>query len=625
MCGIALLFDDTITADEHRARMQAALTAMRHRGPDADGLWHGPGICVGHRRLSIIDQAGSKQPMISPDGRYVLSFNGEIYNYQELRPDLEDGWQFQTHGDTEVLLAGLIRFGTTFIDRMEGMWAFALWDDQEKRLLLCRDRMGKKPLYYQAEGGFLACASELPTLRQLVAPRPWAENLDASADFFRHGYYLPGTTAYQGVRELLPGHLLEWSPGKSCAERPFWSLHIRTFQGSKEDAAAELRMRLVRAVKRRMVADVEVGAFLSGGVDSSLVVSIMRTELGIRPKTFTIGFQERSYDEREFAGQIAERLGTDHHVRVLESWDRAQLTELILSNVGQPFADSSLLPTFMVSQLAASKVKVALSGDGGDELFSGYQRYQARAILRWYLHLPKALRSGVEKIIRAMPEPMAHHSRSLIKKAHLFQDIISRIEEETPYVAPVLYPKEQYSRLFPSLNGRGCTPPPIPATANADDIQRMMAADALIYLPQDILVKVDRASMGCSLEARAPFLDRDVVELAFSLPRCWHRSGLSGKKMLRLACGDLLPDNIWTRRKQGFGVPIHEWFRQDLGREFEELLVKDSGGPVNPTEALSLLRQHRQGQRDHGYRLWSLYIYLLWRSGGHHNGRTASR
>ncbi len=594
--------------------MQAALQAMQHRGPDDHGLWQGQGVSSGHRRLSIIDQAGSIQPMLSPDGRYILSFNGEIYNYQELRPDLQTHWQFHTHGDTEVLLAGLIRFGTAFIDRMEGMWAFALWDKQEQRLLLCRDRMGKKPLYYQTSGSFLACASELPALKRL-AQQSWAEDLAASADFFRHGYYLPGSTAYQNVCELLPGHVIEWAPGKNCVEQPYWSLQIRTFQGSKEDAVAELRSKLIRAVKRRMVADVEVGAFLSGGVDSSLVVAIMCAELGVHPKTFTIGFQERSYDEREFAEQIAKQRGTDHHVRVLESWDRAQLTSLILHNVGQPFADSSLLPTFMVSQLAASKVKVALSGDGGDELFSGYQRYQARAILRWYLHLPKTLRRSAEKLIRSLPEPMAHHSRSIIKKAHLLQDIINRIEDETPYFAPVLYPHEQYASLFPSLIGQGKALPNLPRQENSDDIQQMMYADALIYLPQDILVKVDRASMGCSLETRAPFLDRDVVELAFSLPRHWHRSGFSGKKMLRQAFSDLLPANIWNRRKQGFGVPIHDWFRKELGQEFEELLAKDSG-PINPAEALNLLRQHRQGERDHGYRLWSLYIYLLWKSSG---------
>jgi asparagine synthase (glutamine-hydrolysing) len=362
-----------------------------------------------------------------------------------------------------------------------------------------------------------------------------------------------------------------------------------------------------------MVADVEVGAFLSGGIDSSLVVSIMSAMLGVHPKTFTIGFQERSYDEREFAEQIAVRQGTDHHVRILESWDQEHLTNLILNNIGQPFSDSSILPTSMVSQLAASKVKVALSGDGGDELFSGYQRYQARSILRWYTRLPRPLRAGAEKIIRAIPEPMSHHSRSLIKKAHLFQDILNRIEEETPYFAPVLYSRSDYISLFPDLDGQGHTPPNIPEECNFDDIRRMMFADALIYLPQDILIKVDRASMGCALETRAPFLDRDVVELAFSLPRTWHRSGTAGKKMLRRAFSDILPEVIWNRRKQGFGVPIHDWFRKELGQKFEELLAAHDG-LLNRTAVLRLVRQHRQGVRDHGYRLWCMYIYLLWKT-----------
>lgn len=590
--------------------MSRALRTMQHRGPDDQGIWQGAGISIGHRRLSIIDQAGSLQPMQSPDGHFTLSFNGEIYNYKELRPALEDRWQFQTQGDTEVLLAGLIIEGTSFIDKMEGMWAFALWDNLEKRLLLCRDRMGKKPLYYQAKGTSLLCASELPALSNLTT-QIWEEDQDSTADFLRHGYYLPGTTAYQGVHEVLPGHLLRWSPGGSCHEEAYWQLQIRSYAGTQEDAAIELRRTLIRAVERRMVADVEVGAFLSGGVDSSLVVSIMAAELGVHPKTFTIGFRERSYDEREFAEQIAVKQNTDHYVQVLESWDRDYLTGLILNNIGQPFSDSSLLPTAMVSQLAASKVKVALSGDGGDELFSGYQRYQARSILRWYTRVPKPLRTGVEKLIRAIPEPMAHHSRSLIKKAHLFQDILNRIEEETPYFAPVLYARDEYNALFPDLQGKGHIPPHIPEECTLDDIQRMMFADALIYLPQDILVKVDRASMGNSLESRAPFLDRDVVELAFSLPRKWHRSGILGKKMLRQAFSDILPATIWNRRKQGFGVPIHDWFRNELGDELEQLLTLKQT-PMNSPQVLQLLQQHRQGLRDHGYRLWCLYIYLLW-------------
>ncbi len=611
MCGIVLLYNENLVNQEHQVKTRNALTALQHRGPDDEGIWRDNGISIGHRRLSIIDQAGSRQPMIDPSGRYIITYNGEIYNYKELRPALESKWHFQTKGDTEVLLAGLLTEGTAFIDKLEGMWAFALWDNQEKKLLLCRDRMGKKPLYYQASGSSFSCASELPALNQL-AVKAWTEDLDSSADFFRHGYYLPGTTAYQEVREVLPGHTLRWSPGSSRKEESYWSLQLRSFKGSRDDAAAELREKLITAVKRRMVADVEVGAFLSGGVDSSLVVSIMAEVLGVHPKTFTIGFHERSYNERKFAEQIAVKQATDHHVKILESWDQDHLTRLILNNIGQPFSDSSLLPTSMVSQLAASKVKVALSGDGGDELFSGYQRYQARSILRWYTRLPKALRSGAEKIIRSIPEPMAHHSHSLIKKAHLFQDIINRIEDETPYFAPVLYARKDYNSLFPELGDRGHQPPDIPEECNADDIQRMMFADALIYLPQDILVKVDRASMGCSLETRAPFLDRDVVEFAFSLPRSWHRSGTAGKKMLRRAFTDILPDNIWNRRKQGFGVPIHDWFRNDLGNQFEELLAEDDG-VLNKTGVLQLLHQHRRGVRDHGYRLWSMYIYLLWK------------
>ena len=257
MCGIALLYNRSFSVEEHRVRMETALTAIRHRGPDDEGLWQGRDICIGHRRLSIIDQAGSLQPMQDPEERFVLTYNGEIYNYKELRPALEEKWSFRTSGDTEVLLAGLITVGPAFIEQMEGMWAFALWDNQEEKLLLCRDRMGKKPLYYQTEGDTFSCVSELPALNKL-AGQGWTEDLDSSADFFRHGYYLPGTTAYQSVKEILPGHLLHWSPDSSCTEEPYWSLQLRSFPGNQEDAAAELRTRMIRAVKRRMVADVEV-------------------------------------------------------------------------------------------------------------------------------------------------------------------------------------------------------------------------------------------------------------------------------------------------------------------------------------------------------------------------------
>jgi asparagine synthase (glutamine-hydrolysing) len=287
------------------------------------------------------------------------------------------------------------------------------------------------------------------------------------------------------------------------------------------------------------------------------------------------------------------------------------LKALIFDHVGQPFADASLLPTALVSQVAARHVKVALSGDGGDELFSGYQRYQARAIMRWYLRLPKTIRSNIRQVIRAIPEPMAHHSHSLLKKAHLFQSAVDRQEPEATYVAPGLYSQEEFGGLVPELQTRGHQPEGLPAETNLDDVHAMMAADAAVYLPQDILAKVDRASMAHSLEVRAPFLDHKLVELAFSLPCKWHRHGLSGKRILRAAFDDMLPADIWSRRKQGFGVPLHQWFRDDLGQELQ-CLMEEVDSPLVKSKVAALLEVHRHGVRDYGYCLWNIYIYLLW-------------
>jgi asparagine synthase (glutamine-hydrolysing) len=612
MCGFAFKYQRDLSTDELRFQMQSALQRLSHRGPDAEGLKVQTGVVFGHRRLSIIDLEFSVQPMSDESGRYTLVYNGEIYNYQELRCRLDPYWRFHTKGDTEVLLAGLVLNGPDILKQMEGMWALALWDNKKRQLLLARDRMGKKPLYYYEFGRNFSCGSELPALACL-SDKAWSEDLDSTADFLRYGYYLPGTTAYQDVREVLPGHVLRWSPESSVNQEPYWSLSLKPFSGNRKQACEKLQDYLTLAVKRRLVADVEVGAFLSGGIDSSLVVSILTKKLHIIPKTFTIGFQNHTFDERQYAELIAQHCSTDHYVEVLESWDSRKLTDLIINHIGQPFADSSILPTALVSEVAASHVKVALSGDGGDELFSGYQRYQARTVLRWYTRLPQCLRTGIGRVIRSLPEPMAHHSRSILKKVHLLQDIIDRIEDETPYFAPVFYHQKMFKTLVPALSHRGHQPPLLPEECNQDDIGRMMTADALIYLPQDILLKVDRASMSCSLETRAPFLDRQVVEHVFSLPRSWHRHGVKGKRMLHDSFRDILPDTIWNRRKQGFGVPIHSWFREDLGVKLEELLTANDC-PLNKYVVLGLLEQHRQRSRDHGNRLWSIYIYLLWRT-----------
>jgi asparagine synthase (glutamine-hydrolysing) len=610
MCGFVFFYKDGEDSQGLSEIVNRSLKRLSHRGPDDEGVWCDPPCVVGHRRLAIIDIAGSRQPMIDPSKRFVIAYNGEVFNFRELHKGLEEKWDFQTKGDTEVVLAGLIIHGDSFLRRMEGMWALALWDTQNRTLLLARDRMGKKPLYYEQGKGEFACASELPALA-IVSGSVWQEDINSTADYLRYGYYLPGRTAYQGVHEVLPGNVLKWSPRNGVDQRAYWSLTIGGFSGSKQQAHAALRETFTKAVKRRLVADVEVGAFLSGGIDSSLIVSVLSRELGVKLKTFTIGFPEASYDERRYARLMARLCASEHYEKSFQDWDRERLISILLNHCGQPFSDVSLLPTAMVSEFAASRVKVALSGDGGDELFSGYQRYQARAMLRWYTRLPDIIKRNVKRSVRAIPEPMSHHSHSILKKAHLFLDIVDRQESETPYIAPVLYAPEQFRQLAPELDGMGDTPPGLPEESEEDSLTEMMAADALIYLPQDILVKVDRASMAYSLETRAPFLDGDMVKLAFSLPRRWHRRGFTGKRMFRESFLDLLPRLLWRRRKQGFVVPIHHWFRHGLSAQLMELEAQLST-PLNASFIKQMVHEHCNGRRDHGYRLWNIYAYLLW-------------
>ncbi|MEJ2041456.1 MAG: asparagine synthase-related protein, partial [Desulfosarcinaceae bacterium] len=391
----------------------------------------------------------------------MLSYNGELYNYRDLRHRLKEQWTFRTQGDVEVVLAGLVRYGPDFLTLMEGMWALALWDDQSQDLLLVRDRMGQKPLYYQTDCRRMACASELGALSAL-SWHPWQEDFRSTADYLRYGYYLPGTTAYKGVREVLPGHWLRWKAGRAPTLQAYWRISPGGLSVSRNKACEALRETIIQGVKRRLVADVEVGALLSGGIDSSLVVSIVRSELHKPIKTFCMGFQDDSFDERVYARRMAQQCSSDHYEGYLDLASQAGLVDRLLHQVGQPFGDASLLPPALVSSLAAGRVKVALSGDGGDELFSGYQRYLGRCLLRWYTRLPEQLRRTAARVLARWDEPGAHHSASLLKKAHLFMDAAQRVDDETPYIAPLAYSASNFRNLLPDLHRLGHPPPRLP-------------------------------------------------------------------------------------------------------------------------------------------------------------------
>lgn len=608
MCGIAFTYRPDLGKDELSRTMARTLKRLAYRGPDGSGQVADANWCMGHQRLSVIDPAGSSQPFRDSAGRFFLSYNGELYNYQELRSRLKDDWTFTTAGDTEVVLAGLMTYGVAFLKLMEGMWALALWDTKDHQLLLVRDRLGQKPIYYQWDHRHFACASEIRALSAL-SWRPWQEDLRSTADYFRYGFFLPGTTAYKNVFEVLPGYWLKWSPGKAPHSNRYWRLSPGGYSGPKERAVAMIKEALIDGVRRRLVADVEVGALLSGGIDSALIVSIIATRLERKIKTFTIGFEEPEYDERRHARVLAGKCGTDHIEACMRLEDSEALVGLILENVGQPFGDASLLPTAMVSRLASKHLKVVVSGDGGDELFSGYNRYLARSFLRWYTRLPSRLKDSLSGRMDRLPGLGLHCWPE--KMIFRLMDMVRRMEDEIPYVAPLHYHGSQFRQLLPDIWRKAHAAPNMPGMGRLDDLHEMMTADALIYLPQDILAKVDRAGMAFSIEIRSPLLDRRLVELAFSLPAHWHRRGLRGKRILRAAFENQIPDPIWQRPKQGFAVPLDRWFRNGLAHQLNGLMARTCH-PLNKPLVNRLVTEHLSGRWDHGIRLWNIYIYLRW-------------
>ncbi len=626
------------TGQPQRDLATAMAASQMHRGPDASGTWVDPTgrVALGHTRLAIIDlsEAGA-QPMTSGDGRWTITYNGEIYNADDLRRSL--GWVgWRGHSDTEVLVEHIARHGVeATLKTSKGMFAFGCWDAHESELWLARDRFGEKPLYYGQHRGDLIFASELKALRAVPGFSPDI-NRYALAEYFRWTNVPSPLTIYEGVRKLPPAHFMRVSEQASLTEpQPYWSaIDIAgkaNAQPSGVDAVDSLGESLDRSVEAQMLADVPLGAFLSGGIDSSSVVASMQRQSSVPVRTFTIGFSESDYDESDYAKQVADVLGTDHTALTVSPEDAMRVIPNLPRIYDEPFADSSQIPTFLLSQMAREHVTVALSGDGGDELFGGYDRYRQIAKLE---RIRGLLPSDVRRLIggalgRISVETWDRLGRTLPRlmvPPGLRHRAGHRIHKAARLLAADWAPDVYASLMSVENGGNGlirdyCDGPPafggIPTERleELDFFERAMLIDALTYLPGDLLTKVDRASMAVSLEVRVPFLDPDLFAFAWGLSHDCRVNNRQSKWVLRELLRRSLPDHLIDRPKMGFGVPVGQWLRGPLRSWADDLfdpsLVKDQG-LLNPTAVRRRWVAHRDGHVDLTFQVWSLAMFQAW-------------
>jgi len=613
MCGICGVVSPDGGPDlDAVARMSGRLV---HRGPDDDGLFHEGPVALAARRLSIIDLDHGHQPIENEDRSAVVVQNGEIYNYRELKRELEGrGHRFATDCDTEVLVHGYEEWGEGFVERLRGMFAIALWDKRRRRLLLARDRFGIKPLYYREAGGSLSFASEL---KAMLEQPGFSREIDPKAvsAYLAFNSIPAPLTIFAEARKLPPGYLLAWEGGAVSLRRYARVGAVpggEPRRGSESDLAEELREVLDDSVRAHLVADVPVGVLLSGGVDSGALAALASARLGEPLRTFSIGFEEEGFDELSRARLVAERYGTDHHELVVRP-DAVELLPKLVEAFDEPFGDSSALPTYLVSQLASGHVKTAMSGEGGDELFGGYYTYVADLLARRVGRLAPLARPLAEALpsrhdrvgfdykakrfarAAALPPLERHHGWKEIFSAQTRADLAGAAASGWD---PLDLYRERYAE-----------------TAGADPLARMQDVDLGIYLVDDLLVKTDRLSMAHSLELRVPFLDQKVAEFAFSLPRRAKVRGFQKKRLLRRALAPLLPDEIVHGRKQGFSIPLAAWLRGPLEPFAREVLAPGAigrQGLLDPAAVTPILNRHIAGREDLSRQIWGLMALTLW-------------
>lgn len=620
MCGIAGYFDTQEQREIPDRLLRAMTDAIAHRGPDGADVWRAPGVGLGHRRLAIIDLACGQQPMATPDGQVVIVFNGEIYNFQDVRKELEAlGHRFRTSSDTEVILHAWLEYGEGCVHRLRGMFAFAIHDARTRTLFLARDRLGVKPLHYaELPGGELIFGSELKAL--LPHPR-LTRTLDPTAieDYFAYGYIPDPKCVLAGVRKLPAGHTLTLRPGRPMpAPVRYWDVDFTTrHRGKAADLAAELTDRMREAVKLRMIADVPLGAFLSGGVDSSAVVGLMAEMSDTPVNTCSIGFDVAGFDETGYAAEVARRYATNHRSRIVSPNDFA-LVERLAQAFDEPFADASALPTYRVCELARETVTVALSGDGADEAFAGYRRYRLHANEEKVRGLlPLGFRQNLFGALgRAYPK-MDWAPRMFRAKSTF--EALGRSTEEAYFNSIAVLPDRLRQHLFSptfrrELQGHWAGSLYVDTMRNApasDALGQAQYADIQHWLPGDILTKMDRASMAVSLEAREPLLDHELVAWATGLPPEMRIHNGEGKWLLKKAMERYVPKKLLYRPKMGFVVPISDWFRGPLAERAEALATRSAAVETGWFDTGFLKRavgDHRAGRADHGRLLWQLLM-----------------